>query len=78
MRQILDVLQDEKKLSEDEKILFAWSLAATPEQRWQRSQNVLRSLKEFVGRDKDLAALPKPPGGARRRKKTKKKGIRIS
>ncbi|MDD5261055.1 MAG: hypothetical protein PHD76_04320 [Methylacidiphilales bacterium] len=48
MRQILDVLQDEKKLSEDEKILFAWSLAATPEQRWQRSQTVLRSLNWFA------------------------------
>ena len=31
-------------LSEDEKYLFARSLAATPDERWQLHENFLRSL----------------------------------
>jgi hypothetical protein len=31
-------------LSEDERVLYAWSLAATPDERWQRSQDYLRSV----------------------------------
>jgi hypothetical protein len=32
-------------LSEDERVLYAWTLAATPEERWQRSQAYLRSVR---------------------------------
>jgi hypothetical protein len=31
-------------LSEDERVLYAWSLAATPQERWQLSENFLRSV----------------------------------
>jgi hypothetical protein len=31
-------------LSEDERVLYAWSLAATPDERWRRSQDFLRSV----------------------------------
>jgi hypothetical protein len=31
-------------LSEDERVLYAWSLAATPQERWDRSQSFLRSV----------------------------------
>ena len=30
-------------LSEDERYLYAWSLAATPDERWQRHESYLRS-----------------------------------
>jgi hypothetical protein len=36
-------------LDEHEKILFARSLAATPDERWQMNENLLRSLG-FWGR----------------------------
>jgi hypothetical protein len=32
-----------KHLSEDERYLYAWSLAATPDERWRRHENFLRS-----------------------------------
>src|SRR6185503_19542674 len=32
-------------LSEHERVLYAWSLAATPDERWQRSQAYLRSVR---------------------------------
>ena len=38
----LDRLDD--GMSEDEKILFARSLAATPDERWRMHENFLRSL----------------------------------
>ena len=44
MRRVLRLLQGEKDLSEDEKILFARSLAATPDERWRLHENFLRSL----------------------------------
>ena len=35
-------------LSEDERVLYAWSLAATPDERWQRHENFLRSHGLFT------------------------------
>jgi hypothetical protein len=35
-------------LSEHEKILFARSLAATPDERWRMHENFLRSLNLFT------------------------------
>jgi hypothetical protein len=31
-------------LSEDERVLYAWSLVATPQERWQLSESFLRSV----------------------------------
>ena len=31
-------------LSEHERVLYAWSLAATPDERWQRHESYLRSV----------------------------------
>jgi len=41
---ILKLLADEPGLSEHEKILFARSLAATPNERWELNRNFLRSM----------------------------------
>lgn len=41
---ILTLIQDVPGLDEHECILFARSLAATPTQRWQIHNNILRSL----------------------------------
>jgi len=41
---ILALIQNVPGLDEHERILFARSLAATPTQRWQIHNNVLRSL----------------------------------
>jgi hypothetical protein len=35
-------------LAEDEKILFARSLAATPDERWRMHENFLRSLNLYT------------------------------
>lgn len=35
-------------LSEDERVLYAWSLAATPDERWQQHENFLRSHGLFT------------------------------
>lgn len=35
-------------MSQDEKILFARSLAATPDERWRLHENFLRSLNLFT------------------------------
>jgi len=35
-------------LSEDERVLYAWSLAATPDERWQRHESFLRSHGLFT------------------------------
>ena len=43
MRDILWQLKSVKNLSDDEKILFARSLAATPDERWRMHENFLRS-----------------------------------
>ena len=40
---VLRKLRDFPGLSEDEKYLFARSLAATPDERWQLHENFLRS-----------------------------------
>lgn len=37
-----------KDLSEEEKILFARSLAATPDERWRMHENFLRSLDLYT------------------------------
>jgi hypothetical protein len=44
MARILAKLRDDPGLSEHEKILWARSLAATPDERWRLHQNFLRSL----------------------------------
>ena len=41
---ILALIQDVPDLDEHERILFARSLAATPTQRWQIHNNMLRSF----------------------------------
>ena len=46
MKKRLDRLDD--SMSEDEKILFARSLAATPDERWQMHENFLRSLNLYT------------------------------
>lgn len=38
-----DLLKGRKHLGEDERILLARSLAASPDVRWQRHENFLRS-----------------------------------
>jgi hypothetical protein len=43
MRDILWQLKSVKSLSDDEKILFARSLAATPDERWRMHEQFLRS-----------------------------------
>ena len=48
MARMLAKLQDEPGLSEHEKILWARSLAATPDERWQMHQSFLRSLGLFT------------------------------
>jgi hypothetical protein len=48
MARILAKLRDEPGLSEHEKILWARSLAATPDERWRMSQDFLRSLGLFT------------------------------
>jgi hypothetical protein len=41
---VLRSIRHVRGLSEDEKYLFARSLAATPEERWQMHENFLRSI----------------------------------
>jgi len=41
-------LDQVKGLSEHEKILFARSLAATPDERWEMHENFLRSLNLYT------------------------------
>ena len=48
MARMLAKLRHEPGLSEHEKILWARSLAATPDERWQMHQNFLRSLDLFT------------------------------
>jgi hypothetical protein len=49
---VLKKIQDLPGLSEDEKILFARSLAATPDERWQLHENFLRSHGLFRRSDR--------------------------
>jgi hypothetical protein len=44
MRRILWRLRNERGLSEDEKILWARSLVAAPDERWRLHESHLRSL----------------------------------
>ena len=44
MARVLKKIRHTPGLSEDEKYLFARSLAATPDERWRLHQNFLRSL----------------------------------
>ena len=48
MRDILWQLQRVRNLSADEKILFARSLAATPDERWRAHETFLRSHGLFT------------------------------
>ena len=43
MRRILCQLRNVRGLSHDEKVLFARSLAATPDERWRMHETFLRS-----------------------------------
>jgi hypothetical protein len=45
---VLAKIRRVRGLSEDEKYLFARSLAATPDERWQMHQNFLRSHDLFT------------------------------
>lgn len=45
---VLERLKSVRGLSEDEKILFARSLAATPDERWRMHENFLRSHGLFT------------------------------
>jgi hypothetical protein len=45
---ILKKIQDVPGLSEDERYLFARSLAATPDERWRMHENFLRSHDLFT------------------------------
>ncbi len=45
---ILKRIKNVRGLSEDEKYLFAKSLAATPDERWQMHQNFLHSHDLFT------------------------------
>jgi hypothetical protein len=47
MRKVLCQLKNVRNLSDDEKILFARSLAATPDERWRMHENFLRSHNLF-------------------------------
>jgi len=58
MARILAKLRDEPGFSEHEKILWARSLAATPDERWRMNLERVYASKKFVGRPKDLAHLP--------------------
>jgi hypothetical protein len=48
MSRILKRLRGVRGLSEDEKILFARSLAATPDERWRLHEQFLRSHGLFT------------------------------
>jgi hypothetical protein len=48
MARIFNRIKNVRGLSEDEKHLFARSLAATPDERWQLHQNFLRSHGLFT------------------------------
>jgi hypothetical protein len=48
MSGVLAKLRDEPGLSEHERILWARSLAASPDERWQMHENFLRSLSLFT------------------------------
>jgi hypothetical protein len=48
MEKVLKKLRHVRGLSEDEKYLFARSLAATPDERWQMHENFLRSHDLFT------------------------------
>ena len=48
VREIICQLKKVRSLSDDEKILFARSLAATPDERWRLHENFLRSHNLFT------------------------------
>jgi hypothetical protein len=64
VRRILRRIRNEPGLSEDEKYLFARSLAASPDERWRMHENFLRSHGLFTRADrekfdfKQLSRLP--------------------
>jgi hypothetical protein len=55
---VLREIRDVKGLSEDEKYLFARSLAATPDERWQLHQSFLRSLGLSTRSERKRFGLP--------------------
>ncbi len=48
LREVMEQLKGVAGLSEHERILFARSLAATPDERWRLHENFLRSLNLFT------------------------------
>ncbi len=44
-------------LSEDERVLYAWSLAATPDERWRMHENFLRSHGLFSNSERKKYGL---------------------
>ena len=48
LREVAEQLKGVGGLSEHERILFARSLAATPDERWKLHENFLRSLNLFT------------------------------
>ena len=48
MAVVLKELKKDRSLSEHERLLFARSLAATPDERWRMHENFLRSLGLFT------------------------------
>ena len=48
LARILKKIKDAPGLSEDERYLFARSLAATPDERWRMHENFLRSHDLFT------------------------------
>ena len=48
MAAVLKHIRSARGLSEAEKFQWARSLAATPDQRWQRNETVLHSLGSFM------------------------------
>ena len=60
MRVILERLRDVRGLSEHERFLFARSLAATPDERWQMHQNYLRSHGLFTRSERRAFGFKSP------------------
>lgn len=45
---ILKKLKGMRGVSQDERVMLAWSLSATPDERWARHENFLRSQGLFT------------------------------
>jgi hypothetical protein len=59
-QQVLRKLENLPELDEHERILFARSLAATPDERWEMHQNFLRSHNLFTRSDRKRYGFKSP------------------